>query len=62
MSQNRSKPGADVKYDPDLATRVGKKLLGEHYTEENLNNWNNSEITMFRFVIYLNCQAQSPQM
>ena len=51
MSQNRTKSGTEVKYDPDLATRVGKKLLGEFYTEENLNNWNNSEITLFRYVI-----------
>ena len=49
ISQNRSsKPDSEMEYDPALAKRVAKKLLGVHYTEENLRNWNNSEITMFR--------------
>ena len=52
VSLNRAnKTNSGYKYDPGLAKAVGKKLLGEYYTEENLENWNNSEITLFRSVL-----------
>ena len=52
ISLNRAnKTNSGYKYDPGLAKAVGKKLLGEYYTEENLENWNNSEITLFRSVL-----------
>ena len=47
---NRSKQ-PDLKYDPDLAKAACKKVLGEHYTPENLENWNNAEITTFRILV-----------
>ena len=47
-STNKSK--TEFTYDPALAKRVAKKLMGEHYTEENLNRWVNSEITLFRML------------
>ena len=47
-SMNNNKSKSEFSYDPALAKRVAKKLLGEHYTEENLNRWVNSEITLFR--------------
>jgi len=47
---NKSKP-VQLKCDPVLAKTVAKKLLGEHYTKENLENWNNSEITLFRMLV-----------
>jgi len=51
VSLNRAnKTNSGYKYDPGLAKAVGKKLLGEYYTEENLENWNNSEITLFRML------------
>ena len=53
VSLNRSKSGPELKYDPALAKSVAKKLMGEHYTEENLSKWNNSEITLFRLVLVL---------
>ena len=48
--RSTNKSNTELSYDPALAKRVAKKLLGEHYTEENLNRWVNSEITLFRFV------------
>ena len=51
VSLNRSKSGPELKYDPALAKSVAKKLMGEHYTEENLSKWNNSEVTLFRLVL-----------
>ena len=53
VSLNRSKSGPELKYDPALAKSMAKKLMGEHYTEENLSKWNNSEITLFRLVLVL---------
>lgn len=48
--RSTTKGGTELSYDPALAKRVAKKLLGEHYTEENLNRWVNSEITLFRML------------
>lgn len=48
--RSSTKGGTELTTDPALAKRVAKKLLGEHYTEENLNRWVNSEITLFRML------------
>ena len=53
QNPNNSKSKTKFKCDPALAKRVAKKLMGEHYTEENINRWVNSEITLFRSVLYL---------
>ena len=45
---NRATKPVQLQFDPALAKTLCKKLLGEHYTKENLDNWNNSEITFYR--------------